>query len=334
MATETEELAGAGPSARPSAGPSIEHFPVSFFASVMGLSGLALAWGKAAEVAGSATIAPSLLALFSAGVFVVLAGFYLAKVVKCPQAVYADFGHPIRLHFIPTISISMILLSAVGFREEAWIAFPMFVAGASLHLILTLAVLNSWLNRDCFEPVHLNPAWFIPIVGNVVVPIAGVPQGYVEISWFFFSIGIVFWLVLFAIITNRVLFHHPLPENLAPTLFILVAPPAAAFLSYMKLTGEVDVLARILFYFALFMTLFLMTQVPRLVRLKFSLSWWAYSFPLAAITAASWTMYEQLGGSGFEILSVVLLVIATGVVGGLVVRTGLAVRQGQIGLPE
>ena len=326
MAAETEQLA--------SAGPSLEHFPVSFFASVMGLSGLTLAWGKAAQVAGATTIAPSVLAHLTAAVFVVLAGFYIAKAIWYPQAVRADYLHPVRLHFIPTISISMILLSAVGLREESWLAFPMFVGGAGLHLLFTLAVLNSWFNRDCFEPVHLNPAWFIPIVGNVLVPLAGVAQGYVEVSWFFFSIGIVFWLVLFSIITNRVLFHHPLPEKLAPTLFILVAPPAAAFLSYMKLVGEIDVLARVLFYFALFMTLFLMTQVPRLMRLKFSLAWWAYSFPLAAITAASWTMYERVGGDGFQILSTVLLLLVTVVVGMLVVRTGLAVSRGQIGLPE
>ncbi len=326
MATKTDELV--------STGPSLEHFPVSFFASVMGLSGLTLAWGKAAQVAGATTIAPSLLAHLTAGVFVLLAGFYIAKAIWFPQAVRADYLHPIRLHFIPTISISMILLSAVGLREESWLAFPMFVGGAALHLALTLAVLNSWFNRDCFEPVHLNPAWFIPIVGNVLVPLAGVDEGYVEVSWFFFSIGIVFWVVLFSIITNRVLFHHPLPEKLAPTLFILVAPPAAAFLSYMKLVGEIDVLARVLYYFALFMTLFLMTQMPRLMRLKFSLAWWAYSFPLAAITAASWTMYERVGGNGFQVLSTVLLLLVTVVVGILVVRTGLAVRRGQIGLPE
>lgn len=37
----------------------------------------------------------------------------------------------------------------------------------------------------------------------------------------------------------------------------------------------------------LFLTLLLFTQIGRFARLQFALSWWAYSFPLAAITIAS-----------------------------------------------
>ncbi|MDZ7809277.1 MAG: hypothetical protein U5L11_02915 [Arhodomonas sp.] len=57
-------------------------------------------------------------------------------------------------------------------------------------------------------------------------------------SWFFFSVGLLFWIVL----TDhrrlpRMIFHQPLPARLMPTLSILVAPPAAGFLSYLRLTG-------------------------------------------------------------------------------------------------
>ena len=101
----------------------------------------------------------------------------------------------------------------------------------------------------------MNPSWFIPIVGNILVPIAGVPLGYTDISWFFFSIGIVFWPVLLTIIFYRIIFHPALPGKLIPTFFILIAPPAVGFLSYMKLTGEMDNFARILYFSGLFFTL-------------------------------------------------------------------------------
>ena len=117
-----------------------------------------------------------------------------------------------------------------------------------------LYVLHVWFNHEHLKIAHLNPAWFIPAVGNILVPIAGVGLGYIELSWFFFSIGILFWIVLFTIIMNRVLFHEPLPAKLAPTLFILIAPPAVGFVSYIGLTGGggIDGFARILFYGALF----------------------------------------------------------------------------------
>lgn len=313
----------------------LANFPVAFFASVMGLSGLTLAWMKAGHVLalGDSPLPPA-LALLSAVAFAVLLGVYAAKIVLRGAQVAEEYHHPVRLHFLPTISISILLLSIVALGVWPSAAAPLFFVGAPLHLAMTLLVLNSWFSRDHFQTAHLSPAWFIPIVGNVLVPLSGVPLGYVELSWFFFAIGIVFWLVLFAIIINRVLFHNPLPERLAPTLFILIAPPAVGFLSYVKLTGGVDAAARILYYFALFMTLFLLTQGPRLLRARFYLSWWAYSFPLAAITVASLTMYEKIGGATFHAVSVGLLTLATIVVSGLFARTLLAIGRHEICLPE
>ncbi len=313
----------------------LAHFPVSFFATVMGLAGLTLAWHKAVGVLHIVDHRiPQGLAALTGAVFVTLLALYVAKVVSHRAHVVAEFQHPVRLHFVPTISISTLLLSIVAHAVWPAAAYPLFVIGGALHFLLTLFVLNSWINRDHYQVGHLNPAWFIPIVGNVLVPLTGVPLGYVELSWFFFSIGIVFWLLLFSIILNRVLFHHPIPERLAPTLFILIAPPAVGFLSYVRLTGSIDGSARVLYYFALFLTLFLATQVPRLMRAQFFLSWWAYSFPLAAITIASLTMFERTGDAAIQTIAIVLLAITTAAIGGLFVRTLVAVSRHEICRPE
>ena len=61
---------------------------------------------------------------------------------------------------------------------------------------------------------------------------AGVHLVSPEIFWFFFSIGLVFWLVLLAIVLYRLFFHEHLPARLAPTLFILLAPPSVGFITY------------------------------------------------------------------------------------------------------
>lgn len=312
----------------------LAHFPVPFFATVMGLCGLTLAWQKAVHVMGWPPEIVTVLALLAVAVFALTALIYIAKAVFHPGQVREEYNHPVKLHFIPTISISLILLATVALEQMPGVAEPLFLAGIMLHLALTMTVLHNWFNRDHFQPAHLNPAWFIPIVGNVLVPLAGVKLGYVELSWFFYAIGIVFWLVLFAIIVNRVLFHNPLPERLAPTLFILVAPPAVGFLSYVRLTGDFDATARVLFYFALFMTIFLATQMPRLLRARFFLSWWAYSFPLAAMTVASWVMAEHIATPAFWAIAVALLVLVTLAVAGLFLRTVLAIVRHEICQPE
>ncbi len=86
---------------------------------------------------------------------------------------------------------------------------------------------------------------------------------------------------------NRVIFHGGLPEKMLPTLFILIAPPAVAFIAYLGLTGELNAFAKILYFHALFTTVLILSFADRFVRLPFYLSWWAYTFPLAAITLAN-----------------------------------------------
>lgn len=315
-------------------GTRLEHMPVAFFASVMGFSGLTLAWTKAAHVFGLALPVPLVLAGVSAAIFIVLVVAYGLKIAIYPSAVAEEYRHPVKINFLPAISISIVLLSIIALEHAKPLAEPLFLVGTALHLVFTLLILNNWFNKTHYDTVHLNPAWFIPIVGNVLVPLTGVALGYVELSWFFFAIGIVFWLVLFAIIVNRVLFHHPLPERLAPTLFILIAPPAVGFLSYVKLTGGIDPFARVLYYFALFLTLFLVLQIPRLMKAKFFLSWWAYSFPLAAITVASLLMVEKLNHPFMSTLGVLLLGLVSVVVAGLTVRTLIAIGRHEICQPE
>jgi tellurite resistance protein len=68
--------------------------------------------------------------------------------------------------------------------------------------------------------------------------------------------------------------------------------------------------------------------------LRFFLSWWAYSFPLAAITLATLLMYEINASSTFYVLSILLLGLLTLVVTLLFYRTLQAVAAKQVCLPE
>ncbi|MDI6746509.1 MAG: SLAC1 anion channel family protein [Rhodocyclaceae bacterium] len=314
----------------------LEHFPIAMFSIVMGTSGLAIAWNKAHHVFGLPAEIGLALSWWALGLFGLLSVAYLAKLVKHGTAVQLEFAHPIRLHFFPTVSISMLLLAVAFFDTLPGLAFIFWSIGAGLHLLFTLMVMSSWIHHTRYDIKHANPAWFIPVVGNVVVPIAGASFAPPEVSWFFFSIGLVFWIVLLTIVMNRLFFHEPLPERLTPTLFILIAPPAVGFLAWMKLNpGEIDAFARILYHVALFLTLLLASNALRFFRLRFFLSTWAYSFPLAAMTIATLTMseYHQDGGP-FMPLGVLLLSVLTLVLALLTARTLQGMLRGEICVPE
>lgn len=312
----------------------LQDFPVSFFSVVMGLAGLTVAWEKTVSLCNLTFPVQNLCLSLTLTVFLILIISYTLKIVRYRDAVKAELKHPVKLNFFPTISISLLLISVALLHIAPQISRLLWMTGTILHLILLLYVLNSWINHPQFKIQHMNPAWFIPAVGNILVPIGGTAFGYNEISWFFFSVGILFWLVLLTIVMNRVLFHEPLPAKLEPTLCILIAPPAVGFISYMKLTGGIDSFARILYYLALFFTFFLFTQIPRLMKVPFFLSWWAYSFPMAAITIASWVMYEKTHFPALQVLALLFLTMLSGIVVYLIVKTSIAMKNKQICQPE
>lgn len=312
----------------------LEHYPISIFSIIMGMAGLTLAWLKAHAVLGMPAVVGEGLRGAASALFVLLLAFYGLKALRYPQAVKMEMRHPVRVHFIPTFSISLLLLAITYLEAAPGVAYGLWAAGTVLHLGFTLAIFGSWIHHTHYEIKHINPAWFIPVVGNIIVPVAGVRLGSPELSWFFFSIGLVFWIVLLTIVLYRLFFHEPLPARLAPTLFILLAPPSVGFIAYTGLTGGIDAFGRILYYTALFLALLLASNAMRFLRLPFFISAWAYSFPLAALTLATLVMSTHLPDPIFTLLGYGLLALLTLVVAVLAVRTLVAVWRREICMPE
>lgn len=314
---------------------AIRYLPVATFATIMGSAGLTLAWEKAAQLFDLPLLISELLLAFTTALMLLLGASYAVKFFRYREEVFKEFYHPIKISFFPAYTIGLMLLAAALHRYEPQISLVLWSLGAAGQLSLTLFLMNQWIHHSKTQVNHTTPAWFIPIVGNIIAPIEAVSLGFVDIGWFFFSVGLVYWIVLKVLVFNRILFHDPLPQNLLPTLFILIAPPAVGFIAYQRLTGGAyDVLAHVLYYTALFLVLLLLTQVGRFARLPFFISWWAYSFPLAAFTIASMLMYEHTQAEAMKWLSVGMLALITLLIGLLAWRTLRAALSGALFKPD
>lgn len=318
------------PHSAPSEG-RLAHFPISFFAVVMGLSGFAISW-HAIGWPLTETICWIWNALAS-GVFIVVSALYLTKILRYPAHVIAELHHPVKLNFFPAFSISLLLLSIL-WKSVPALSLGLWTAGAVVQIVLTLYVMRSWIHKPHYTMDHVNPSWFIPVVGNIIAPITGSHLGFMEISWFFFSIGLLFWLVLFTVVLYRLFFHEPLTPKLTPMLFILLAPPSIGFVAYTSMVGELDIFARVLYYSAVFIALVLLTSASTFIRLPFFLSSWAYSFPFAALTIATIKMGHLHGHTIFVLLGSGLIVLLTALIALLLGLTLRAMARGQICVPE
>lgn len=301
--------------------PWLARISVSMFGMVMGLGGLANAWALAHRVFGVPAGVGQVLLGLAVTVFTVLVVLHLAKACLHPRAVAEEFHHPMRASFFPAISVAAVVLS-IGLRSPApAVAQVLWGAGAAVHLALALTLIRRWILQAQDESV-LTPAWFIPIVGNILVPVGGVPLGHVEISWFFFSIGLVLWLAFFTIVLHRVLFVTAMSPRSLPTLFILLAPPSIGLAAYLAFTGgQPGPLGDIFYCLALFIAMLLASLVRQLTMGAFFMSWWAMTFPAAGWAGACIAFHQARPSTATAVVAWVALGLASVIVGGVALRT-------------
>jgi len=112
---------------------------------------------------------------------------------------------------------------------------------------------------------------------------------------------------------------------------ILLAPFAVGFSAYVITLGQVDALAEGLFALNVFLLAVLFTRLRHLPSCcPFRMSWWAVSFPLAATASAGlrYAAYSKtLWADGVALL---LLALATAVIGGLLIRTLIGIARGEM----
>jgi tellurite resistance protein len=311
----------------------LKFFPIMMYAVVMGFSGLTITYQKAALWLGFPSIIGKILMYFTTFIFIAISTVYITKFSKYSSAVKSEFSHPVRINFFAAISISMLML-AIIYKESFPILSGVFwYPGTILHFYLTMHTISFWINKNQ-QLDHSNPAWFIPIVGNVLVPVAGVGFADLGLLLYFFSVGIFFWVILLPVILNRIIFHNQMAVKFMPTLFILIAPPAVGFIAYFKMFGVIDFFAVALFNLAMFFTILVAFMYKNFIKIKFFISWWAFVFPIAAMAISAMLMYHEDGSLFLLLLSYIMVAAVTIIVSIVGYQTIIHIRKKEICIQE
>ncbi len=308
----------------------MEQFPLALFASVMGLGGLAFVWRAAAVLFGFEEYWAHLPFGLSVLAFMAVLAAAVLKAIRCPARMRDEWRDPVRLNFFAAGTISLMLIGTYLVPLSHGIAVVLWATGTALHLLLTLTALRTWIETEDVPVKGLNPTWFMPVVGNLLVPVGGAPLGFVELSWFHFTIGAFFWPLLLGQILNRLFFHGRLAPAAQPSLFIMLSPPAVGFLAYRALTGAPDAFAWFLLYVTVFMLLLLLLMLPRLMRSPFTGSWWSFSFPTAAACVCLVEYAAITAGPAARAVAALGAIVTTLLVAFLVLRTAGAIWSGTL----
>lgn len=170
---------------------SIKNLPINLFGSVMGLAGLGLAWRLSGQYYGVGGVLGEAIDALAGLVFVLLTLGYLGKWVKHPEAVRAEFNHPFASNFFGTVTIALLLLSAVAAPHNELLGRALWILGSALTVLLAGLVVFRLLsgNQDSLNAV---PAWLIPGVATLDIAVTGahIPMAWVaEFNLFALAVG-------------------------------------------------------------------------------------------------------------------------------------------------
>lgn len=291
-----------------------KNFTPSWFASVMGTGILAITslfYSKYLPILKN--IAYTLFYFNILLFFLLLIPWTLRWIFFKKEAIN-DLEHPVLSNFYATIAIGMLVLAAdfIVIGKNMIIGEIFWFTGAFTTIFFGTLTPYLMFKAEHVKLDHINPAWFIPPVGLIVIPIAGgliIPrfsgltkEFVILLNYFGWGAGFFIYLALLAVCMYRFIIHHPLPNTLAPTIWINLGPIGAGTVSLINLIENSTfittkepffVLAFLLWGFGIWWVIIAIAMTIyyiKKLKLPYAMSWWAFTFPLGAYVAATYSI--------------------------------------------
>lgn len=311
----------------------LAYLPVALFGAVMGLTGLAVAWRIAHAQFGAPLWIADTIGVVALLAFIAQTVGYLIKALTDFTNVRAEFDHPIAGNLFGTPLVSLLLLPLLLADVHLALARAMWAVGAVGMMLFAWHMVMRWISARQ-KPMHATPAWIVPAVGLIDVPLAVPALGWADslhgVMTFATAVGLFFAIPLLTMILSRLIFEEPIPAALQPSLLIMVAPFSVGFSAYVTTFGHIDAFAESLYMLMLFFLAVLFGRLRSLPGCPFRVSWWAVSFPLAASATAALRYAahaQQVVADGIAIL---LLIMATTVIAAIGIRTVIGIARGEL----
>ncbi|MEJ5312828.1 MULTISPECIES: hypothetical protein [Anaerolinea] len=277
-------------------------------------------------------------------VFALLAmtGLLIPTVIRWfrfPKESVQDIIHPVFGAMFATLPAALLVLaSTTASVGKLWLSPSLTnlllmilsvtgtLLGFAISILFTYALfLNTEVRKE-----HANGAWFIPPVVNIIIPLALlaliplVPEAWrssvFALSVAFWGAGFFLFLMVAAVLYERLIFHALPPAGMIPSLWIGLGPIGVGGLVLLRLvqTGAafLNESTPILMQGATMAALSLWglgiwwlgvlilvtTRVEKNGGIPYSPGWWGYVFPGGAFTALTLSLARTLNSSFFEIV--------------------------------
>lgn len=251
---------------------------------------------------------PELRLVFGA-ISAIIGVLLIVKFIMYPKQLAEDLKNPVVASVAPTFSMAVILLSVYIKPYAATVGLALWFIGLILHFALLALYTIRFIVK--FDIKKIFPSTFIVFVGFVVASVTAAAFNMTTLGQALFWIGFILYLILLAVITYRVIKVKEIPEPAQPLIIIFAAPASLCLAGYLS---SFESKSMIIVYFLAILSIvfyiFALTQLPRLLKLKFYPSYSAFTFPMviSAIAMKMTDAFLTKSGNGIRFLKYIVIV--------------------------
>lgn len=233
----------------------------------------------------------------------------LAKIVRHPDMIRADFKNPILASVSATLLMAIMQLSTYLAPATLWGGFALWAMAIGLHLGLMAWFTTRFIRR--FQLKEVFPTYFICYVGIIVASATSPTYGAEALGYGLFWFGFACYLVLLGVITYRYA-KHEVPEGARPLFCIYTAPMSLSLVGYLATAADPSpLMVAVMLVLAQAFLVLVLARLPKFLALPFYPSYAAMTFPFVITATALSQGVAFLNGLGAGLpLALDVLVLA------------------------
>ena len=217
-----------------------------------------------------------------------------------------EMENPVVATVLATYPMTIMLLASFSKKYIGILSMPVWIIGIFLDFcIVCYAIYNFIIKERYINKIY--PTWFITFVGPAVVTVTAINYNLETLGLIYFYFSYINYLVLLPFVLYRVYKYKHYKDGDYPTITVFSAPGGLLLASYMiGVTQKSNIILTILIPLTILLFIFVLIQLPYLLKRKFYPSFSAFTFPLVicAIAFQKTGIYYQL--AEFSILNILI----------------------------
>ena len=248
---------------------------------------------------------PTLQLLFSLLSLIIIA-LLTIKFVLGFDNLKKEMENPVVATVLATYPMSIMLLASFSKKYIGLLSMPVWIIGIFLDFcVVFYAIYNFIIKERHISKIY--PTWFITFVGPAVVTVTAINYNLETLGLIYFYFSYINYLVLLPFVLYRVYKYKHYKDGDYPTITVFSAPGGLLLASYMiGVTQKSNIILAILIPLTILLFIFVLIQLPYLLKRKFYPSFSAFTFPLVicAISFQKTGIYCQI--TEFSILNILI----------------------------